>query len=105
MSAAGWRRYADKMNDFRVWALFAALLGGGGTAVLAPKVAPGLYRSDPAYGSEFRALRADVDRLEKRFSEFQREGPREVRMSLSNIERQLDSVLMELRRAPREGQH
>ena len=36
--------------------LLASLIGGGGVGIVLPKVAPGWYREDPAYGGELRAL-------------------------------------------------
>lgn len=72
--------------------VLASLLGGGGVSVLAPKVAPGWYRDDPAYGHQLRKVEGDVAELRADFHEFLREGPREVRANQTRILSKLTAI-------------
>ncbi len=72
--------------------VLASLVGGGGVSVLAPKVAPSWYRSDPAYGHELRKVQGDVAELRADFHEFLREGPREVRANQTRILSKLEAI-------------
>ncbi len=78
--------------------LAAALLGGGGTSVFLPRLAPDWYRPDPATGTELRSLRREVDELRHDFIEFLRDGPRRVTENQARMELKLDTVLDEIRR-------
>ncbi len=72
--------------------IFAAMLGGGGTSVIMPKVAPSWYRPDPARGEELRQVKSDVEALRREFHEFLREGPREVRRNQDRILNELGAL-------------
>ena len=72
--------------------VLASLLGGGGVSVIAPKVAPGWFRDDPAYGHQLRKLEGDVQELRADFLEFLREGPREVRANQERILGKLENI-------------
>ena len=72
--------------------MFTSLLGGGGVSIIAPKVAPNWFRSDPAYGHQLRTLEGDVQELRADFHEFLREGPREVRANQTRILAKLNAI-------------
>ncbi len=78
--------------------VLASFVGGGGVSVLAPKVAPGWYRSDPAYGHQMRAVQADVNQLKEEFHEFLKEGPRAVRRNQERILGKLENIEQRLTR-------
>lgn len=78
--------------------LVAALLGGGGTSFVLPRVAPDWYRPDPATGTELRSLRREVNELRFDFHEFLRDGPRRVTENQTRMEAKIDNILEEIHR-------